>query len=381
MAMIIRASSGEQGIPAGFPILLSDEMRIIEPAFAYLLEQVELHAHSPETVRTYSEHLYDWFDSLEQSGIHWRSVDEGTIASYRNRMLTTPSPHTARPYARSTINDRVRSVCRFYAWAHRRRMIDELPFSFRDAPLVRPATAGFLAHTAGRPAPVNTLSVTEYETLPRPLRVSDLHRLRSALDMPYRLMAEWAVTTGMRRMELCALATAQIPRSERMHLDNDPLVGLALTVAKGGRRRTVYPPLRLLDRTNWYIGEERAALIKRLQRLRPDYQPPPALFLNRHGRLISRARLSAAFADAFAAAELNGSAHWLRHTFAMIMLVRLQTEAIRKPEINPLKVLQVLLGHASIQTTAIYLRCVELHAEEVADAIEYLYGSAIGDAA
>lgn len=381
MAIIIRAAPGQPGIPTNFPILLTDEMRIVEPAFAYLLDQAELHAHSAETVRTYGEHLYDWFDSLEQSGLDWCGVDEATIAAYRNRMLEAPSPHTGRPYARSTINDRVRSVCRFYAWAHRRRMIDELPFSFRDAPAVRPKSMGFLAHAAGKLSPINTLSITEYETLPRPLRVSDLHRLRAALEMPYRLMAEWAVTTGMRRMELCALRMKQIPRGEGLRLDGDPLVGLALTVAKGGRRRTVYPPLRLIDRTNWYIGEDRAALVGRLRRSHPEYQPPAELFLNRHGRPITRARLSAAFAEAFAAAGLTGTAHWLRHTFAMIMLVRLQVEAIRKPEINPLKVLQVLLGHASIQTTAIYLRCVELHAEEVAAAIAYLYGSAIDDAA
>jgi len=146
MAMSIRAAPGQPGIPTNFPILLSNEMRIIEPAFAYLLEQAQLHAHSAETVRTYGEQLYDWFDSLEQSGLDWRGVDEATIAAYRNRMLEAPSPHTGRPYARSTINDRVRSVCRFYAWAHRPRMIDELPFSFRDAPAVRPKAMGFLAH-------------------------------------------------------------------------------------------------------------------------------------------------------------------------------------------------------------------------------------------
>jgi site-specific recombinase XerD len=185
----------------------------------------------------------------------------------------------------------------------------------------------------------------------------------------------------MRRMELCALRAKQIPRSEGLHLDDDPLVGVALTVAKGGRRRTVYPPLRLLDRTNWYIGEDRAALIGRLRQSHPEYRLPPELFLNRHARPITRARLSAAFAKAFAAAGLTGTAHWLRHTFAMIMLVRLQEEASCKPEINPLKVLQVLLGHASIQTTATYLRCVELHADEVADTIAYLYGAAVDDAA
>jgi site-specific recombinase XerD len=61
----------------------------------------------------------------------------------------------------------------------------------------------------------------------------------------------------------------------------------------------------------------------------------------------------------------------------MTMLVHLQAQAAIKPEINPLKVLQVLLGHGSIQTTAIYLRCVELHAAEVAACLDYLHGGAI----
>jgi site-specific recombinase XerD len=122
MAAIVRAVDGVSGIPAGFPILLDDKMAIIESAFAFLLELATIpgRSHSPETLRTYAEHLHDWFDSLEQSAVDWREASEETIAAYRNRMLEQPSPHTGRPYARSTINDRVRSVCRFYGWVHRR---------------------------------------------------------------------------------------------------------------------------------------------------------------------------------------------------------------------------------------------------------------------
>lgn len=64
----------------------------------------------------------------------------------------------------------------------------------------------------------------------------------------------------------------------------------------------------------------------------------------------------------------------------MTMLARLQALAAEKPEINPLKVLQILLGHNSIHTTAIYLRCVELHPREIAESIEYLYGEVVLDA-
>ena len=116
---IIRAAMGDAAIPAGFPILVSGRMAIIEPAFAWLMELATIpgRSHAAETVRTYGEHLHDWFDSLEQSDLDWRGVSEAEIAAWRNRMLSQPSPHTKRPYARSTVNDRVRTVCRFYAWA------------------------------------------------------------------------------------------------------------------------------------------------------------------------------------------------------------------------------------------------------------------------
>jgi len=183
----------------------------------------------------------------------------------------------------------------------------------------------------------------------------------------------------MRRKELCGLQLAQVPIVAHLDLERYPLVGLPLTITKGDRPRTVYPPLRLIDRTHWYIGEERAALVKRVRRARPEYRQPTALFFNANGAAVTRPRLSAAFSAAFRKAGLEGSGHWLRHTFAMTMLVRLQRQAATSPDLNPLKIVQVLLGHASIQSTAIYLRCVEVHSDALADSLAYLYGEVIGD--
>jgi len=238
-----------------------------------------------------------------------------------------------------------------------------------------------LAHLDRRPAIIssNVLTIAEAEALPRPLRVDQLRSLFAALDPPYDLMAQWALATGMRRKELCGLALSQVPVVAHFDVGRTPLVGLPLIVTKGDRPRTVYPPLRLIDRTHWYIGEERAALVKRLRRARPAYQQPTAVFLNTNGAPITRPRLSAAFSKAFQKAGLEGSGHWLRHTFAMTMLVRLQRQAMTSPDLNPLKVVQVLLGHASIQSTAVYLRCVEVHSEALADSLAFLYGEVIGD--
>jgi site-specific recombinase XerD len=129
------------------------------------------------------------------------------------------------------------------------------------------------------------------------------------------------------------------------------------------------------------VGEERAALVKSVQRRCLSFRPPPNLFLNRDGNAVTRPRLSAAFKAAFHGAGLDGSLHWLRHTFAMTMLVRLQRQATTssRSDLNPLKVVQVLLGHTSIATTAIYLRCVELHEWELGESLAYLYGELISD--
>ncbi|MHC0614203.1 tyrosine-type recombinase/integrase [Komagataeibacter oboediens] len=381
MAIIVRAVEGRDGIPAGFPILLGNDMKIIEPAFAFLLEIAIFpgRSHSRDTLRTYAEHLHDWFDSLEQSNLDWREAGEETVAAYRNRMLERPSAHTGRPYARTTINDRIRSVCRFYDWLHRKGWVSARPFHLADVRISFARRQAFLSHLSryGTTISANVLTVAEYEKLPRPLRVDELRQLFENLVFPYDLMAEWAVATGLRRLELCGLSVGQIPDSANLDANRHPLMGVSLFVTKGDRPRTAYAPLRLIDRTHWYIGEDRAALIRRCQRVFPGYQAPSPLFLNKRGVGISRARLTAVFSEAFRSAGLDGSLHWLRHTFAMTMLVRLQAHAAVKPEMNPLKVLQVLLGHSSIQTTAIYLRCVEIHGRELAESLDYLYGSLI----
>lgn len=376
---IIRTVAGEPGIPASFPILFDAQMAIIEPAFAWLLEHAALQGRSSvsDTVRTYAEHIYDWFDTLEQSGLDWRMVDEGVIAEYRNRMLETPSQHTGRPYARSTINARVMSVCRFYTWAHEQGWIDALPFRRR------PRAGPTFREDGGGPRFMerNTLALSSPEKLPRPLRVDELDRLFAKLGPTPRLAAEWALTAGLRRKEICGFTVDMVPNSHDLTQQDDPLVGVPLSITKGDYPRTVYPPLRLIDRTDWYVGEERARIVRRARARDRHYRASPNLLLATTGAALSRKRLTALFAEGFAAAGIKGTFHWLRHTFAMVMLARLQRQARHNPDLNPLKILQVLMGHRSIATTAIYLRCVEVHDRDLSECLGWLYGEVIPDAA
>jgi site-specific recombinase XerD len=375
---IVRTLEGGSQIPANFPVLVSREMVIIEPAFAWLLMLATIpgRSHSSDTLRTYAEHLYEWLDTLEQSGVDWREVSEGHLAAWRNRMLSGVSAHTRRPFSRSTINDRVRTVCRFYLWAHQRGWVEAAPFHFVDV-RVSQARPTFLAHIKG-PRGVtaaNVLTVAQHERLPRSLRVAELKRFFDELRMPHHLIAQWALTSGMRRKELCGLEVRQVPNVLHLAAEENPLIGVPLTITKGDEPRTVYLPIGLIDRTQRYLAEERESLVRRMKRQDVQYRCSDRLFLNRRGRPVTRARLTRVFSDAFRAAGLSASGHWLRHTFAMMMLVRLQEQARRSPDMNPLKIVQVLLGHRSIHSTSIYLRCVELHQRELSESIAWLYGT------
>ncbi len=380
MVSIIRTVAGEPGMPANFPILFDADMAIIEPAFAYLLEHATLHSGSQasETVRTYGEHLYEWFDALDQSNIKWDAADEYVLAAYRSRMLERPSLHTGRPFARSTINARIATVYRFYAWA-----LDHDFIRHRAFPLPPQARQGRSPPTVPpiRRRSTGRLTVSVPEQLPRPMRPDELAKLFAKLTPTARLAGEWALCAGLRRKELCALAVEQIPDSWSLRPEEAPLVGVPLSVTKGDRPRTAYPPVRLLDRTHWYIGEDRGRIVRRARKADPRYRSPSNLLLNEHGRAMTRKRLTALLSEGFAAAGLPGTLHWLRHTFAMVMLTRLQTNAHANPALNPLKIVQILLGHASIATTAIYLRCVELYEPDIKESLDWLYGEPITDAA
>ncbi len=120
----------------GFPLLFTAQWQLIEPAVAFLHEHFVQRAHTADTLRTYAEVLYDWFETLEQNAIRWNDADAVDLVAYRNRMLTQPSAHTGRPYRISTINHRVRGVLRFYEWAVRTHWLQASTLG-RHAPQLR----------------------------------------------------------------------------------------------------------------------------------------------------------------------------------------------------------------------------------------------------
>ncbi len=359
----------------GVPMLVDAQMHLIEPACAWLLHiaLIRGRTRSPQTWRTYGEALHDWWQTLEANHWAWDQVTSDAAATWRNRMLFEPSSVTGRSYARSTINLRLRTVAQFYRWHLARGQIDRTPFLLTEltAPVSNrfthaPFSQSRLAHVTLE------LVVRQKATLPQPLMGHEIQGVFAHLGVRDRIMAEWAILAGLRRMEVAGLRPSALPRAPASSMET-PMVPIRLTSTKGDRLRVVYPPLALVDRTLAYIREERVVATRRARTRDAEYQEPDRVFLSARGTPISVKQVGATFKKGAQLAGVAVSFHSLRHTFAAAMLRALQRQSARHPDMNPLLTLQVMLGHSNITTTQIYLRAVAADLDLVEAAVADLY--------
>lgn len=143
-------------------------------------------------------------------------------------------------------------------------------------------------------------------------------------------MLEVLYATGCRATEVCTLRVRDLSLKER-HLQCE---------GKGGKQRMVPIGTRAINAINRYCEELRGTLAER------SPHPPEELFLSRNGRPLDRIqlwRLVKMYAlRAGIASDI--SPHSLRHSFATHLLAGGAD----------LRLVQEMLGHASIQTTQIY---------------------------
>ncbi len=187
--------------------------------------------------------------------------------------------------------------------------------------------------------------------LPKALSIEQVQALLDAPDpttatgLRDAALLELLYGTGARISEVCALDVDDLAAQ----LD-EPDAGLRL-FGKGRKERVV--PLGSYARTavgDW-LTRGRPALQAKATR------PGPALLLNARGARLSRQSAFNAIADAAARAKLGVtvSPHTLRHSFATHLL----------DGGADVRVVQELLGHASVTTTQIYTLVTAEHLREV----------------
>jgi integrase/recombinase XerD len=176
--------------------------------------------------------------------------------------------------------------------------------------------------------------------LPKAITVAEVERLLAVPgDDPRalrdRALLEFLYGTGARISEATGLDV------DELHLDDDPVVRLA---GKGGKHRLVPVGSYAVRALEAYLVRARPALAAASRRL----SVTPAVFLNARGGRLTRQGawgiLRAAAERARLDPETEVSPHTLRHSFATHLL----------DGGADIRVVQELLGHASVATTQIY---------------------------
>lgn len=308
-----------------------------------------------DTVRTYAESLIAWLSFLDGNPVS--EVGEVEIQAFRNFMC---GGVTGRPlYAANTINLRIRTAMRFHQWGQLKRRF--------ESPLGRHLiqAGSHCTSVSGRSVEwEKRLNVRVGAKLPRILNRDELNALFRRAENPYSLQFKWAVMTGLRRFELCNLRVGDIPKLNGLSIADKRMVTITLR-RKGGRDVSIYAPIQLIEETTWYLYKGRP---------NPVTGAEEFAFLTQSGKAVQKNALTREFARIAKELDIDATLHHLRHTFAIHVLQLLQRRAAGGESINPLKTLQVLMGHSNIQSTEIYLRALDMQNEAVEEALAYLYG-------
>ena len=358
--------------PSGFPLMFDTSLELIEPVVAFLHEHAVQRAHTTDTVRTYSEILYDWFETLEQNCIVWRDAAAADLVAYRNRMMTQPSDHTGRRYSIRTINHRVRGVLRFYEWAVRAKWLTSSALTGRANDFAVARRARFTRVQSDPSSDHSMFVIRQYESMPRPLSPAQTRELLAALAPPYDLMARWQIYTGLRVSELLRLTVTDVTHPRR---HSEPQFQLIDILRKGRKNGYVIASRSLLDETAGFLSGYRRAWLRRGAR-RGRGADHSALFIGSRGTAISKNRYQQVMQQAGATCGFKATTHLLRATFACMMLARLEQLAKSGESINPLLIVKVLMGHEHIETTDRYLRAITVDACVLGDVFDSLLSEA-----
>jgi site-specific recombinase XerD len=364
--------------PAGFPLLFTAELELLQPAVAFLHEHAVQRAHTADTLRTYAEILYDWFETLEQNRIVWSDADAADLVAYRNRMLSQASAHTRCPYAIRTINHRVRGVLRFYEWAVRGGWLHASPLIRRanDFAVARRARAPRATHADDDDS--NLFVLRQFASLPRPLTSAQVRELLAALVPPYDLMARWQLYTGLRVSELLRLTVAGVSKpAVPMHGAAEHTHQVIDVLRKGRKSGYVIASASLLEESAAYVSTHRRAWLARAARRR-GLAGQPGLFINSRGTAMRKNRYQQVIHQAGLACGFKTTTHLLRATFACMMLARLERLAKQGASINPLLIVKVLMGHEHIETTDRYLRAIAVDTCVLSEVLDSLTAGAPG---
>jgi len=269
---------------------------------------------SPYTVRNYTTDLLDFFQFLKDKKIDsLKEVDRHTLRDYLSQLME-------RGFVKASIARKLSAIRSFYRYLLREEIISTSPVATTSSPKLDKRLPSFLT----------------IEEMNRLLEAPDLSTPQGQRD---RALLELLYASGLRVSELVSLNLEQVNLETRE----------IRVWGKGSKERMVLigePAARALTD---YLNQGRLELL--------GEKVSSALLLNRYGkRLIERRvqRILEKYANIINIGK-RVYPHMLRHTFATHLL----------DGGADLRVVQELLGHASLSSTQIYTHVSKSQAKKV----------------
>ncbi|WP_176955176.1 tyrosine-type recombinase/integrase [Rhodoferax sp. OV413] len=347
-------------------VVISPDGTPHESANGYLTEiATRSRSATGDTVRSYAEALVTWLDFLARQRLALNEVTEEQLAHFRNYLQTDTAGQLAK--SNNTTRHRLAVACGFCKWAQLRGRF-ESPLGQYLLLIARDGSGhGNWRGRGDLRKGGMSIAPRKEGRLPRVLNQEEIAHLFMLSPPLYALIFRWCIATGMRRFEVCSLKVSDLPSPDAIDRVQGGLLSINV-LRKGSREQTVQVPAALLHETAWYVRTERELPSNDLY---ADF-----IFLNSRGRPVNRASVSKVFRKCANRINSDATLHHLRHTFSVHVLSLLDSLESDRP-INSLKVLQVLLGHANVQSTEIYLQAMEVTSDAVIKALDFLYGATL----
>jgi site-specific recombinase XerD len=330
----------------------ADRFVLVNDYLRYLADR----NYSPSTVRAYGFDLLAFCRWLSAEDVEFDGVTTDVLLRYlaacrAARLPGRPGPNVVSirggrldGYAATTINHRLVAIGGLFTF---RGMRD--PDAAHPVPKGRAARwasagerDGMLAHVARRPKERSPLRLREPRRLPRPLNRAETADLLSSLrTWRDRAIAGLMLFCGLRSCEVLALEIADVDIGRRW----------LRVVGKGAKERRVPLDADVAGVIQTYLLAERPETASR--RLFVVAKGPS------RGQGLTPAGLRTIFRyHRDQAGVPAGHPHALRHTFGT---------ALAEAGVD-LSVMQALLGHAHVDTTARYIHLAPTHVKEQFDA-------------
>lgn len=264
------------------------------------------------TVRNYTADLLDFFRFLSAKGVSsLREIDKQAVRRYLSRLADDG-------FARSSIARKLSAIRSFYRYLLREEMVSESPLATTSAPKLDRRLPSFLTTDEAK----------------RLVETPDLSKPEGQRD---RALLELLYASGLRVSELVSL------NLEQVNLETNEI----RVWGKGAKERVVLMGRPAAAALSAYVSNGRPRLLGGKQ--------SPALFVSRYGARLLARRVQKLLEKYSKNMPKQVHPHMLRHTFATHLL----------DGGADLRVVQELLGHASLSSTQIYTHVTKSQARKI----------------